>query len=258
MEMLTAASSRLFVFTDLDDTLFRSFKGKTPDFSIPATLDTQGNTYAYSSIQQQKLLDVMVKADGVIIPVTGRSSRSFLNCQLPVIVNSQYAIVSHGAVILNHQHLLLGEWREFLEQEFELTRWQQTLTTLYEYILAHFTALNNGVRVRLIVDQGITAYICVKISKDNYHQDKSFQVNQFLSSVLKKTMLLHGNGRNFAVLPPYAQKKIAVSFLKEKMAIGPHDTVLGIGDSHSDLPFMADSDFLIVPQQAQIFDKEIE
>jgi len=256
METLTAKEVfRLFVFTDLDDTLFESLKGELAEFSIPATVDSNGQIYSYSSVQQQKLVNMMVLSGAVIIPVTGRRSSSFLNCKLPVVLSSEYAVVSHGAVILDDKHQLLDDWLVFLEQRFNLKSWQKSLNALYHKLFNHFETLQSGVKVRLIVDKGITAYICIKINKENYQQGKSRKVNEFLLSVLFDGMLLHGNARNFAILPPYARKKIAVDFLKVKMNIGVLDTVLGIGDSHSDLPFMSNSDFLIVPKQAQILKK---
>ena len=257
MEMLAKETARLFVFTDLDDTLFKSKRDPHCDLSITATVDSNGKAYAYSSVQQQKLLEIMSNAGAIIIPVTGRRTASFLNCKLPVIINSQYAIVSHGAVILDSSYSLLAEWHAFLQQQFNLTQWEARLIALCEHLQGHF-ALRDDVRVRLIVDQGISAYVCIKIAKNNYNEDKSSQVERRLKRLLQQGMLLHGNGRNFAILPPYAQKQVAVNFLKEKMAINQRDTVFGIGDSNSDLPFMSDSDFLIVPRDAQILNKDRE
>lgn len=257
MEIITQSSGRLFVFTDLDDTLFASPKSdEVTENLTPATVDVNGDHYAYSSIQQQKLLNIMIKSDATIIPVTGRRSSSFLNCRLPCIMNSLYSVVSHGAVILDHQHQLLNEWVIFLEQQFNLTQWQARLTTLHQRLFNYAEKLDSGIRVRLIVDQGITTYLCIKINKENAHQLALIELNDYLQSILPADMLLHANGRNFAILPPYAQKKVAVDFLKQKMNVGSLDTVLGIGDSHSDLAFMQDSDFLIVPQKAQIFEKK--
>jgi hydroxymethylpyrimidine pyrophosphatase-like HAD family hydrolase len=252
MEMIAKNGSRLFVFTDLDDTLFQSIKKAG---CITATVNAQGVPYAYSSIQQQKLLQIMANSGGLFIPVTGRRTGSFLNSQLPVIMNCPFAIVSHGAVILDNNHELLDEWLTFLKQQFNLVHWEEKLTTLCNALSADFAEIYNGIRVRLIVDQGITAYICIKIPKENYKKNTSIDVNRLLMSKLGKDMLLHGNGRNFAILPPYAQKKIAVDFIKEKMMISQNDTVFGIGDSHSDLPFMKDTDFLIVPSNAQILNE---
>ncbi|MFT6974647.1 MAG: hydroxymethylpyrimidine pyrophosphatase-like HAD family hydrolase [Bermanella sp.] len=255
MEMLIKKTSRLFVFTDLDDTLFKSSNKIDCDQSIAATVDSHGDSYAYSSIQQQKLLEIMAISGGIFIPVTGRRTSSFLNCQLPVIANSPYAIVSHGAIILDKNRLLLEEWNDFLKLQFDLSQWKEKLIKTYNYLNAYFAPIDSGIRVRLIVDQGITTYICIKISKNSYSKNKSIGVNRLINNVLQKDMLLHGNGRNFAILPPYAQKKIAVNFLKEKMMINQNDTVFGIGDSHSDLPFMRDSNFLIVPGDAQILNE---
>ena len=253
MEMLAYHTSRLFVFTDLDDTLFKSLKS---DVSIVATTNNEGESQGYSSLQQQKLLNVFEAAGGVFIPVTGRRTNSFLNCSLPVIKNTPYAVVSHGAIILDQNHTLLEQWHEFIKVEFNLALWESKLVKMFDHVHNHFTALSDAVRVRLIVDQGITAYVCVKVSKGYYSENKAKDVDLYLKSILPNDMLLHSNGRNFAMLPPYARKEVAVKFIKNKLQIGENDTVFSIGDSISDLPFMKEADFLIVPDGSQILDRE--
>ncbi|NMR24035.1 HAD hydrolase family protein [Pseudoalteromonas sp. NEC-BIFX-2020_015] len=256
MEMLIKQTSRLFVFTDLDDTLFNSLKKTGSDLSIVSTTDSQGKAQGYSSLQQQKLLNIFEAANGIFIPVTGRRTSSFLNCSLPTIKYTPYAVVSHGAVILDRNRRLLDEWHTFIDGEFNLAVWKSELVRTFNHLHDHFTALDNGVRVRLIVDQGLTAYICVKVSKNDYSKDKAKDVDSFLKSILLDDMLLHSNGRNFAILPPYARKEIAVKYIKNKLKIGEHDTVFSIGDSNSDLPFMRESDFLIAPNGSQILARE--
>jgi hydroxymethylpyrimidine pyrophosphatase-like HAD family hydrolase len=257
VENVTLSTCRLFVFTDLDDTLFKSAADIHCGLSITATVDASGETYARSSVQQQKLLEIMVASGGLIIPVTGRSTRSFLNCKLPDVINSQFAIVSHGAVILDAEHSLLKDWHTYLKCHFDLVEWENKLIKICDHLNTHFKSKSksSAIRVRLIVDQGITAYVCIKISKSSYTDDVSTEVNHLLSHILETEMLLHSNGRNFAILPPYAQKKVAVDFLKAKMKVDQRDTVFGMGDSHSDLPFMSESDFLIVPGGAQILNE---
>lgn len=256
MEVLTKKTSRLFIFTDLDDTLFKSEKGTQSSISLIAATNVQGEAQAYSSLQQQKLLEIFAASNGIFIPVTGRRTDSFLNCSLPVIKNTPYAVVSHGAVILDQNHVLLEQWHDFINAEFNLALWESELVKTFDHLHNHFTALGCAVRVRLIVDQGITAYICVKVSRGDYSENKTKDVDSYLKSILLNDMLLHSNGRNFAVLPPYARKEIAVKFIKNKLQVGEHDTVFSIGDSISDLPFMKEADFLIVPDGSQIFDRE--
>nr|WP_231609586.1 HAD family hydrolase [Pseudoalteromonas sp. SWYJZ19] len=254
--MLAQHTSRLFVFTDLDDTLFQNLKNTKSDLSFVATTNSEGEPQGYSSLQQQKLLNVFEAAGGVFIPVTGRRTDSFLNCSLPVVKNTPYAVVSHGAVILDQNHTLLEQWHEFINAEFNLTLWESELVKTFDHLHNHFTAFGRAVRVRLIVDQGITAYICVKVSRGDYSENKAKDVDSYLKSILPNDMLLHNNGRNFAILPPYARKEIAVKFIKNKLQIGEHDTVFSIGDSNSDLPFMKETDFLITPNGSQILDRE--
>ncbi|MBB1435476.1 HAD hydrolase family protein [Pseudoalteromonas sp. SG43-6] len=257
MEMLAQRTSRLFVFTDLDDSLFKNLKNTKRDLSFVATTNNQGEAQGYSSLQQQKLLGVFEAAGGVFIPVTGRRTDSFLNCSLPVIKNTPYAVVSHGAVILDKYHRLLDGWHTFINAEFNLAFWESELVKTFNHLHNHFTAIGNTVKVRLITDQGITAYICVKVSRNDYSENKAKDVDSYLKSILEDDMLLHSNSRNFAILPPYARKDVAVRYIKNKLKIGEHDTVFSIGDSNSDLPFMKESDFLIVPNGSQILDREL-
>ena len=177
MEMLAQHTSRLFVFTDLDDTLFKSLKS---DVSIVATTNNEGESQGYSSLQQQKLLNVFEAAGGVFIPVTGRRTDSFLNCSLPVFKNTPYVVVSHGAVILDKNHTLLEQWHEFISSEFNLAFWESKLIKTFDHLHNHFTALGSAVRVRLIVDQGITAYICVKVSSGDHSENKAKDVEEIL------------------------------------------------------------------------------
>jgi hydroxymethylpyrimidine pyrophosphatase-like HAD family hydrolase len=258
VENVTHSTCRLFVFTDLDDTLFKSAKNTPCDSSISATIDASGKTYAHSSVQQQKLLEIMVVAGGLIIPVTGRSTHSFLNCKLPAVMNSQYVIVCHGAVILDVNHSLLKDWHSYLKCQFDLVEWENKLIKICDQLSVYFKSKHSEIKVRLIVDQSITAYVCIKISKSNYTEEVSNEVNYLLNNILEEDMLLHSNGRNFAILPPYAQKKVAVNFLKARMKIDQRDTVFAMGDSHSDLPFMSESDFLIIPSDAQILNEAKE
>jgi len=149
----------------------------------------------------------------------------------------------------------LPEWRAFLTAKFDLLFWRTKLDEMLHQLESDDSELMNNVRVRLIIDKGIAAYLCVKIRKENDYPEKSEQIGKKLNALLCDGMMLHGNGRNFALLPPYASKQLAVNFLKEHMSITSHDTVFGIGDSNSDLPFMSDSDFLIIPQRSQIIEK---
>ena len=256
MEILKKQASRLFIFTDLDDTLFKTIKNPESDSLLVATTNSNGEAQGYSSLQQQKLLHIFAVSNGIFIPVTGRSTSSFLNCSLPIIKNTQYGVVSHGAVIIDQNHKLLDQWYEFINEEFNLAFWESELVKMFNYLHEHFSLSGDGVRVRLVIDQGIAAYICIKISRSNYTRDTAKGVNSFLKGLLQDGMLLHCNERNFAILPPYARKEIAVKYIKNKLQVTEYDTVFSIGDSNSDLPFMKESDFLIVPNGSQILERE--
>ncbi|MBS2005343.1 MAG: trehalose phosphatase, partial [Cyanobacteria bacterium SZAS LIN-5] len=60
------------------------------------------------------------------------------------------------------------------------------------------------------------------------------------------------NGNNFALLPPFLSKERAVEYFLRELA-PPHDCLIGIGDSRSDLGFMALCDYVVTPTRSQIF-----
>ncbi|ABM03098.1 sucrose-6F-phosphate phosphohydrolase [Psychromonas ingrahamii 37] len=243
-------SSRIFVFTDLDDSLFSSKRKhtKTADSQI-TSVNKQGEIESYATLQQQKLVQMLAALKASFIAVTGRRTSAYKHCIIDQVTNSEYAIVSHGALILDKKSALLPCWINYLNNTYDMKHWQKKLTQAHCQLINYFSAMNCEARVRLIIDHDICTYICIKIPAHQHQESLLAKINLHLKQL---DFSIHGNAGNFAVLPPYASKELAVNYLIKKLNISDKDVVFGIGDSVSDLPFIRNLDFAIFPKSSQI------
>ncbi|MFT6984826.1 MAG: hydroxymethylpyrimidine pyrophosphatase-like HAD family hydrolase [Psychromonas sp.] len=243
-------SPRVFVFTDLDDSLFSSKRKhtKTDDSQI-TSINKQGEIESYATLQQQKLVQMLAALKASFIAVTGRRTSAYEHCIIDQVSNSEYAIVSHGALILDDKSELLPCWFKYLNNNFDMTHWQEKLTQTHCQLIDYFSAINCDARVRLIIDHDICTYICIKIPVHYQQESLLDKINLYLQQL---DFRIHGNEGNFAILPPYANKELAVNYLIKKLNMSDKDVVFGIGDSLSDLPFIRNLDFAIFPKSSQI------
>jgi len=243
-------SSRVFVFTDLDDSLFSSKRKhtKTSDSQI-ASVNKRGEVESYATLQQQKLVQMLAALKASFIAVTGRRTSSYQHCIIDQVSNSEYAIVSHGALILDDKSESLPCWMTYLNNTYDLKNWQEKLTQTHSQLRDYFSEINCEARVRLIIDHDICAYICIKIPVHNQQKNLLDKISLYLKQL---DFRIHCNAGNFAVLPPYANKELAVNYLIKKLNMSDKDVIFGIGDSLSDLPFIRNLDFAIFPKSSQI------
>lgn len=238
----------IIAFSDLDDTLFSSPREFTSHGGAKiASILPNGKVGAYSSHAQRKMFELLSE-NCVLIPVTGRRTDS-LNRVLHQFKHDK--IASHGAIILNSENIIHPEWRPILDAEGNL--WNQKMVELSSIICEHIEKNNLNVRVRIVEDYGYPCYLCVKGSVGDLIRIS----NLSNLSNFSDDFCIHLNGRNLAYLPPYASKKRAVSFLKNyyENEFEGHSMYLGLGDSISDLPFMSECHFQILPSSSQIAEK---
>ena len=232
--------SNIFVFSDLDDTLIQT-AGKLPDGvkSEVAAYDRNGDSLSYFSSHQKVLLNLFARAGATIIPVTGRTKEALERVNY---LFKSYSAVSHGAAVLKPDSSVCEYWLELIRQEKK--DWPQALERVNELMQRSIRKSNLDAQTRVIIDQGIHAYVSVKGTKGALDA---------LESIGRDTSLrLHRNGRNLALLPAYTSKKRAVEHIKNLLEIKPDDLVLGMGDSLTDLPFMRLCQFGIFPAGSQI------
>ena len=76
------------LFTDLDDTLFQSFRKETPDErSIPLAYLADGSAISYANPQQQAAL-ALFQREMTVIPVTARNHDAFKRVRIPFVAVS--------------------------------------------------------------------------------------------------------------------------------------------------------------------------
>jgi len=234
----------LIVFTDLDDTLFSSPRNCVGDKSNVATLSIDGKSYSFFSKKQKAFIDNLNAMN--IIPVTGRRSDSLKRVK---IYFKSYKIVSHGALILDEKDKIIPEWDVSQNEFIKRGNWVEIMK--YVHSLADEIAFrkNLNLRIRLIFDLRIPCYVCIKGSEEYILRFK----DELKSCCSDMNLSIHINSRNMAILPPYASKRNAVRFLKEKLLLDSQSLCfIGIGDSISDLGFMSECDYQIFPTSSQI------
>lgn len=233
----------IFVFTDLDDSLFQT-RSKCPDQSVlmDAAVDRQGNPLSYFSQAQQELLNLLQQA--TLIPVTGRNTSALQRVQLSF---DSYRITGHGAMISNPTGEPVAEWVASNQADYQT--WRRSMEAAVDWVQQRIARDKLALRCRLIEDQGLPVYVSIKGDEALLAQ---------LETTLKEFWVsppgqIHRNGHNMALLPPFANKARAVSYLMQrfrKTHVCP--LFIGLGDSLSDLPFMRLCHFAITPHASQI------
>lgn len=237
---------QVLVFLDLDDTLFHS-RAKCPEDQAlyPVAYLPDGSAHSWMSARQRALW-VLLAQGASLIPTTARDLAAFKRVDLPF---KSWRILDHGGVILDPADRPDPAW---LAQSAEAAG--KTLTGL-EALLAltqgRIAREGLAVRARIIADFDIPFYLVAK-----YRGDRAQDLDRLQSIWLDwvqgqgDAYRLHRNGNNLVVLPHWLGKEHAVRALIARL--GPALT-LGIGDSLSDAPFLAECDYAVLPRASQLF-----
>jgi len=231
----------LYVFTDLDDSLFQT-RGKCPPAATLHTLavDRQGQPLSFATDAQQTLLAWL--DHGVVIPVTGRNSAALARVRVRF---PSFRITSHGAMVVGPDGNPDQRWLALLEES--LVHWQSRLNTALAELEARRQRQRLALRLRIIEDQGLPCYLSVK------GEAADLETLEAAMGELWEPALMHRNGENMALLPAFASKLRAVEFVLARLAeqdVRP--LVIGLGDSLTDLPFLRLCDYAMIPRRSQI------
>ena len=239
------------VFTDLDDTLFQTAEkasARAGDAPVEvAALDRAGAPLSFHAPDQRTLLGLLEGAH--LIPVTGRNGAALDRVISPRF--ESYRITGHGAMIYGADGVPLPSW--YADVRAHAARLAPLFESLLETLDARLAPFAPGLRRRVIEDAEVPVYITVKAETDASRPDA-----QLLQSVLDAHGLsdgwrVHCNGRNAALLPPYACKAAAVRHVMTLLrAQTPHTLFVGIGDSVSDTPYLKLCHFALTPRDSQI------
>jgi HAD superfamily hydrolase (TIGR01484 family) len=238
--------ARTVIFTDLDDTLIQT-QGKVPEHALTLLGATDKNGYPLSFFTQSQkmMLGLFEKSGAIIIPVTGRNTDALNRV---VYEFDNYRAVSHGAVVLKDKELICDNWLNEIGKE--LDEWRELMQICNLEIQQTIDSNQLDARTRVIIDQNVPAYISIKGKEDALSFIKG---NNRFGDKFRR----HENGRNHALLPPYASKKKAVEYIMKRLELDVNDLIVGVGDSLSDLEFMQSCQFAMLPNNSQIANKVV-
>jgi hydroxymethylpyrimidine pyrophosphatase-like HAD family hydrolase len=237
---------KTILFADIDDSLVYSVRTLT-DHALRAKVGAYKNDGSINSYFTPKSLQLLAQfKDMLIIPVTGRTYQSLLNVTLPF---EGHKVIAHGNIILDENNRFVDDYNPSNNNPFAAQNtalFEQYKTLLRQRLGAQADEL----RMNVVSELGINCYLSIK--GDSSLIDEVYAiVKDFMPGPV-----VHMNNRNIAILPEQKSKMTAVTYLIDRLKkqYGELFTI-GLGDSHSDLPFMQLCDYLIYPQQSQIAER---
>jgi hypothetical protein len=235
-------SKKIFLLADVDDNLIAASRKSTVDGAKPVAWDNKGEVCGFLTPKQQVMLD-WFQAGCEVVPTTARSTDAMRRFRLPF---RRYAITSFGGTVLGANGQPLSKWRSFVEAPAAAA--QPILAGLATLVTTEAKAAGMDVRVNVLQDYGIDMFLSVK------HNQKNLDELAVLHAVVVKAVpagwTVHLNGNFLAVYPPHIGKEKAARWFIDNIV--PKGAVtIGMGDSLTDAPFMAECDYIFMPNGTQ-------
>ncbi|WP_213958651.1 MULTISPECIES: hypothetical protein [unclassified Variovorax] len=246
---MSAARPPVFVFSDLDNTLFSSARKRAPgEDAQPAALLRNGDVVSYSNGRQRALLDWLAR-DARLVPVTARSVEAYRRVLLSF---SGPAIVGFGGVLLDADGQEDAEWAAHMAQV--LGPAAPLLEETCQLLQAAIDARGLNAWARVMHEGGLAQYVVAK-----HREHDADALRQLGDEVLGPWLAAHAgfrshqNANNLALLPPGLDKSAALAFLLSRLRSVHGEIVsIGFGDSYSDADFMALCDYGMTPGGTQL------
>jgi hydroxymethylpyrimidine pyrophosphatase-like HAD family hydrolase len=242
-------SSSVFVFVDLDDSLFNSLRKCQPGVHLQAAaLLSNGEVVSYTSPAQRALIQ-WLHLGAHVIPVTARSMEGYAR----VLVDFHGpAIVSFGAIILNQQGQPDAQWQQ--RMALDLLAAKPLLQEACESVLQHIAQEGIDAWAKVVEELGQMQYLLLK------HRSADAQALARISDFCLKPWAAHRpgwrvfqNDNNLTLLPPALDKAHAVEYLMNMLrAEHGHIVTVGMGDSLSDSGFLSLCDYAMAPKGTQL------
>lgn len=234
----------IWAFADVDDNLIKSCRECPEAGSEVAAVDGKGVPCGWLTPKQRQFLGLL---DGRVdmVLTTARTTKGVSQLKLPV---GGWAIVSFGGVIRMPDGQSEPRFRELMARGAAAA--SQTLRGLLAQMQEHCTTHGVEARLRIAADDGLDLFLSIKHARRDLAAMAALKDK--LSAILPGGWQLHFNGNFLAALPPFLGKDKAVRwFLYNLVSAG--DLTIGLGDSHTDLPFMGLCDLAVTPTGSQIF-----
>lgn len=230
------------IFSDLDDTIFQTArKMDAPPAPERLASEALNGSHSYMSEGQSVMMDWLLGSTR-FIPVTARSTEALARCTLPF---EDYRVCSNGAVILMPDGTADRDWLEQSTQQAQTA--QDTFGAMIDFVATQRPA--GRFRCWTVEEFGTGYYFCVKSNEGARALD---DVEEGLAALAGTRLVRHRNDNNLSFTPAGISKRLAVEYLSEKLGHGGAVPVFGMGDSLTDLPFMATCDMLVIPRKSQI------
>ena len=234
---------RPIFFSDLDDTIFQTAR-KMKDVEIDhATLASEAlnGSHSYMSPPQVLMMDWLLQSTR-FIPVTARSTDALQRCSLPF---EDYQICTNGALILMPDGTRDLDWFGKTKSHAEAAA--SRLNDLLAFVQNE--TVTGRFRCWIVEEFGTGFYFCVK---SNEGADRLDEIEERLGSIAGAQFIRHRNDNNLSFTPATISKRHAVEYLAHKLLSEARVPVFGMGDSLTDLPFMATCDMLVIPRNSQL------
>lgn len=240
---------RVIAFTDIDDTLM-STRRKT-EFEVNLGVGAEHNNVptSFCSSRQSKLWSILSNAADIVIPVTARSAKTFARVSLPF---THEAILDFGGSVYlgtgdGESRVLDKDWQ--LEMHFLSENLRQEL--VFDALMASVVGRFELTKTERRVEHGVHCFMNLRTQAGEPHKALTEYVSQWLQDQQVSNLFsMHMTDVNVTVLPKFINKADAVRYVMKKNGY-EDDMTLGLGDSLTDLGFMAATDYMILPSGSQ-------
>ena len=231
--------SKIFVFTDLDDTLFQTRRKCSTPMIKQATFATDNPSFMTTA--QRCLLDLYLDHRDVdVIPITARNKAQYDRTFLAREPKITHAVLYYSGMILQN-----GAPDQAWSRAI-----QGKLDSLVPTVAAYMAELNNHAVVPELFELNMVDgyYIHIRHKhKTNYQQDVA-ALHAAITSV-HSNYYIYQYDRSIVLLPAWLNKREAMQYLMDKYQ--PNLTI-GMGDQLTDIGFMLNADFAMMPTNSQI------
>ncbi|MDF0487219.1 hypothetical protein PX554_03680 [Sphingomonas sp. H39-1-10] len=239
---------RAIALVDLDDTLFQTLRKCPPDVPVerltPLGFAKDGAPLSYATPRQMMFLEWLAETTH-LVPVTARSLDALRRAHIPF----RAAVCAHGGVILDDTGAIDSGWAEIIA--LRAAPHAETLAVFADAIATEARARGVAINARVLNEGDLPLYTLAKHADAD--AEALFAVVDAAIPALPDGWTDHRNGNNVALMPPYLGKAHAVAHILPALrARFPDAPVIGVGDSHTDAPFMALCDFAMMPPRSQL------